>query len=174
MIMTNFYKSFLNKIDTLFCGVNITDIISISDEYDDLIDNTIFLEIDNHKVIGFYINGMNPYITRNRISEFDDFNLYALYSQLKENKLGIPSSFTVGHIKVIFNPDYDEVVAIYLSSSDCSSSILIIFSVDELYIYNDFGEKDLIRLIREKLFQYENTDFLIFQKSLTDSDWLKS
>lgn len=135
MIITNYHKSFLNKIDTLFCWVNITDVISFSDEDDDLIDNTIFLEIDNCKVIGFYINGMNPYITTNRISEFDDFNLNALYSQLKENKLGIPSSFfTVGYIKIIFNPDYDEVIAIYLSSSDCSSSILIIFSEDEIYI----------------------------------------
>lgn len=173
MILSSYHKSFLSKILALFDGVTISDLIFITDEDGDFIDNVVFFEVNFNRVVGFYINGANPLITKNHIHDFDDFNLYASYSILNENKQGIPSSFKVEYIKVIFHPDYDEVVAIYLSSFDFSSSAFIVFSTDEIYVRNDCKEYDLINVVKEYLIQYENIDFEVFKKNTNDTQWYK-
>lgn len=168
---TSYHESFLKKILYLFDGVVISNVISIVDEDDEIVDNVVFFNIETDRVIGFYINGSNPFITRNHIENFDDFNLYALYEKLHEKKSVSFSPFKVEYIKVFFHPSYNEVISIYLSSSDFLSSIFCVFLNDELRIYKNCKESDLEEILKDSLIHFEKINFLTFQRSINEPGW---
>ncbi|MBC3215113.1 hypothetical protein [Serratia fonticola] len=171
MKLTNYHHSLLKKISFLFYGKTISNIIIISDEDDDLIDNVRFFELENGGVVGFYINGSNPLISINHIYEFDDFNLYASYSTLSENKECEFLPFKVEFIKVFFHPEYNEVISIFLSSSDFSFSISIVFSTDEIHTHMNCKKDDLTKMIKEDLVQFEDIDFITCQMDSSNDNW---
>lgn len=168
---TNYHKSFLNKIVSLFNGVVVSSLIHISDEDGYLISNVCFFEVDYNRVVGFYINGANPLVTSNHINEFDDFNLYSMYETLTEVKSGVLPVFRVEHMKAVFHPEYDELVALFLSSADFSISLLVVFSIDEIYVHVGCNQGDYIEVIKNDLLQFKEIDFLIFQKNTDDTYW---
>lgn len=84
---TSYHESFLKKILYLFDGVVISNVISIVDEDDEIVDNVVFFNIETDRVIGFYINGSNPFITRNHIENFDDFNyMHCMKNCMRKNQ----------------------------------------------------------------------------------------
>lgn len=172
MKLTSYQHSFLKKMSLLFYGKTISDVILITDEDGDLVDNVRFFEVDFHDVVGFYMNGANPLISRNHIDEFDDFNLYALYSALNENKDGAFIPFRVDFINVFFHPEYSEVISIFLASSDFSLSVFIVFSIDEIHIYTDCSVGDLTKLVKEKLTQFNDVEFFTCQIGVGDDKLL--
>jgi len=171
MMPTSYHESFLNKISSLFNGVVISGTIYIVDEDDEILDNVIFLEIGADSVVGFYINGPNPFVTRNHIDEFDDFNLHASYEILHEKKSNVLPPFKVEHMKVFFHPSYNEVISIFLSSLDFLSSVFIIFSNDEIYIHENCSEDDLIKILKNNLLHFGDLKFRIYQKNIYEYGW---
>ncbi|BES85627.1 hypothetical protein PEC302107_40560 [Pectobacterium araliae] len=171
MKLTNYHRSFLKKISHLFYGKTISDLILISDEDGDLIDNVRFFELEFSDVVGFYINGSNPLISINHIDKFDDFNLHASYSALSESKEHNFLPFKVDFIKVFFHPEYNEVISIFLSSSDFSFSVSIVFSTDEIYTHINCKKDYLTRIVKEDLVQFEDIEFLICQMDSSNDDW---
>lgn len=172
MKLTNYHQVFLKKISHLFYSKTISDLVLISDEDNDLIDNVRFFELEFSDVVGFYINGSNPLISINRIDEFDDFNLYALYSTLSENKEREFLPFKVEFIKVFFHPEYNEVISIFLSSSDFSLSVSIVFSTDEIHTHMNCKKDDLAKMVKEDLVQFEDIDFLTCQIDSSNDNWV--
>lgn len=135
MKQEKFHHSFLKKISALFFLRKITSIIFINDEEGENIDNVLFFEINLKNVVGFYKNDSNPFITREEINELDSFNLYSNYKELHEIKKKITPPLLVENIKLFFNSDYNEIIAIYLASKNFESSLFFIFSEDEIYLY---------------------------------------
>ncbi|EJS93639.1 hypothetical protein [Pectobacterium wasabiae] len=171
MMPTSYHESFLKKTSYLFNGVVISGIVYIVDEDDEIIDNVIFLEIGADGVVGFYINGPNPFVTRNNINEFDDFNLHASYEILHEKKSNISHPFKIEHVKVFFHPSYNEVISIFLSSPDFSSSVFIVFSNDEIYVYENCKEDGLIKILKNNFLQFGGLKFFVYQKNIYESGW---
>ncbi|KAF0867283.1 MULTISPECIES: hypothetical protein [Pseudomonas] len=171
MKATNYHRFFLKKISSLLYNKTISSLIMVSDENGELIDNVSFFEVDYGGVVGFYINGANPLISTNLINEFDDFNLYSLYSVLSERRSGDFLPFKVEFIKVFFHSEYNEAFSIFLSSADFSSSILIVFSTDEIHAYINCGERDLVKMIKEHLTQFEDIDFFTCKIDIGDEEW---
>lgn len=171
MTTNQYHNSFLNKIFSLFNGVVISDLIYIHDESDSVIDNVCFFALNHSQVVGFYINGTNPLMTTSHIEHFDSFNLYSMYTRLAEVKSGRLSAFPVEYMKVVFHPDYNELIAILLSSADFLQSVLVVFSTDEIYVHENCHQSDFIELIKTDLKQFQKTDFLVFQKDIDDIHW---
>ena len=167
---SNYYKSILTRLDFHFSNKLLSNIIMLCDEENDIIDNVVFLETDAKNVVGFYMNGMNPMISSNRSLVSDDFNLFSLYEKLSEIKRGLKSPFYIKKIKVIFHPSYNEMLAIFLSSDDNSSSMLVTFQGDEINVVEGVSLGKYINVIKNNLSQFKNIDFLIFCKN-ESSDW---
>lgn len=172
MKTTNYHRFFLKKISSLLYNKTISELIMVSDENGELIDNVSFFEVDYGGVVGFYINGANPLISTNFVNESDDFNLYSLYSVLSESRSGVFLPFKVEFIKVFFHSEYNEVFSIFLSSADLSSSILIVFSTDEIHVCINCGESDLVKVIKEHLTQFEDVDFFTCKIDIGDAEWV--
>lgn len=169
---TSYHYSFLNRISLLFHGKTISNIIQITDENDDLIDNVRFFEINFKGAIGFYMNGSNPFISKSHIHESDDFNLYALYSTLNESKEKAFIPFKVEFIKVFFHPEYNEIFSVFLSSLDFSLSVFIVFSTDEIHIHLDCSVGDLTEIVKNRLTQFEGVEFFTCQIGAGEDKWL--
>lgn len=164
MKQEKFHHSFLKKISTLFFLKKITSIIFINDEEGENIDNVLFFEINSKNVVGFYKNDINPFITREKINEIDSFNLYSTYKELYGIKKTIIPPFIVENIKLFFNSNYNEIIAIYLASKNFESSLFIIFSEDEIYLYiNERKKPD--EIIENNLMQFRNKEFLVLEKN---------
>ncbi|WP_210695309.1 hypothetical protein, partial [Pseudomonas protegens] len=67
--------------------------------------------------------------------------------------------------------EYNEAFSIFLSSADFSSSILIVFSTDEIHAYINCGERDLVKMIKEHLTQFEDIDFFTCKIDIGDEEW---
>ena len=169
MKLTNYHYSFLKKISHLFYGKTISDLILLRDEDGDLIDNVRFFELEFSDVVGFYINGSNPQISTNHFDDFDDFNLYASYSTLSENRESEFLSFEVNFIRVLFHPEYNEIISIFLSSSDLSVSV--VFSTDEIYTHLNCKEGDLTKMVKGSLVQFEDVNFITCQIHSAKDNW---
>ncbi|MCG8710947.1 hypothetical protein JHU04_004266 [Brenneria sp. 4F2] len=170
-MLAGYHESFLKKILYLFEGVVISDVTLIADEDDEIVDNVVFFNIENDSVVGLYINGSNPFVTRSNIDDFDDFNLYALYEKLYEKKLVSFSPFKVECIRVFFHPSYNEVISIYLSSSDFLSSVFCVFLNDELRFYVNCKDDDLKVILEGNLIHFEKINFIIFQRNINEPGW---
>lgn len=168
-----YHTSFLKKIKILFEGDVISDVIRLREEDGHLVNDVVFLALGAGRVAGFRANGMNPLISRNHVDDFDDFNLYALYTRIEKISQGF-SGFSVGFSGVLFNPAYNEVVAIFLASEDFSRSILLAFSVDEVLIFEDCEKADVIRILKSRFLQFKDVDFLIFQRRTGDAGWVNA
>lgn len=67
------------------------------------------------------------------------------------------------NIKLFFNSDYNEIIAIYLASKNFESSLFFIFSEDEIYLYIN-ESKNLEDIIKKNLIQFRNKEFLVLEK----------
>lgn len=169
-----YHASFLKKIRALFDGEAILNVIRLVDEDENLIDDVVFLELGAGRVVGFYANGMNPLISRHHVAEFDDFNLYALYSGIHEYKTSDFSGFLIDFSVVVFNPDHNEVVAVFLSSESRSRSVLLVFSSDEIFIYEDCVKNSISQILKDRFLQFRNIDFLVFERHANQACWINS
>lgn len=70
----------------------------------------------------------------------------------------------VKNIKLFFNPNYNEIIAIYLASKNFESSVFIIFSEDEIHLYIN-ENKNLDEIIKNNLIQFRNKEFLVLEKN---------
>lgn len=164
MRQEKFHHSFLKKISALFFLKKITNVIFINDDESKNIDNVLFFEINLKNVVGFYKNDSNPFITREKINEIDSFNLYSIYKELYEIKKKIMPPIIVKNIKLFFNPNYNEIIAIYLASKNFESSVFIIFSEDEIHLcINENKNPD--EIIKNNLIQFRNKEFLVLEKN---------
>lgn len=68
------------------------------------------------------------------------------------------------NIKLFFNPNYNEIITIYLASKNFESSVFIIFSEDEIYLYIN-ESKNLDEIIKNNLMQFRNKEFLALEKN---------
>ncbi|QNK34213.1 hypothetical protein HF675_09365 [Serratia sp. JUb9] len=174
MEKSNYHHSFFKKISNNLYGKEILQTIEVKDEDGDVIDNVIFIETKDNGVVGFYINGSNPLISTNKIDEFDSFNLYALYEKLTSTEKNIPSHFEVDYLEVFFHPEYNELLAIYLTSHDFLSSLLIVFLTDEINIFSDINKDEIINVIKDNLIQFKDSKLLSFHKEKGNESWIES
>lgn len=107
------------------------------------------------------------------MDDFDDFNLYALYARIEKVSQGF-SGFSVGFLEVFFNPAHNEVVAVFLASEDFSKSVLLAFSVDEVFICEDCEKAEVPRILKNRFLQFKDVDFLIFQRRTGDACWVNA
>lgn len=155
MIQENFINSNLKKIEKLFFEKKISEIITLSDECDHLIDNAIYLKIDD-EYIGIYMNGTNPYFSKSFIEDMDMFNLYGHYSVVKANSKRI-KEFNINSIKIIFNDEYNELIGLYFFNSTIKeSSFSVIFMSDELDVIENYTFEDYKNKIGYNLLHIEN------------------
>jgi hypothetical protein len=155
MIEQTFIESNLKKIEKLFLEKKISIITTLLDEDDDLIDNAIYIKIEN-EYLGIYINGTNPFFSKSFIENIDMFNLYENYNQIKTDSKKI-TEFKIDSIKIVFNSDYNELLGLYFSNSTIEeSSFSIIFMSDELDVLEDYTFEDYKNKIDNNLLHIEN------------------
>lgn len=164
--MNNYLLSFTKKFDYFFGQKEISNIIYLHDEDDnERLDHVLFLEKDDGDVIGLYIRGMNPLISKNKIYDLDDFNLFDSYEGLIECKENI--KLKIEYLALFFSTQYNELLGVYMANNDASSSICILFLQDEIYMENNLSECEASRML-EKRFSIE--DFIIYEKKC-ETDW---
>lgn len=164
--MNNYILSFTKKFDLLFKQKEISNIIYLHDQDDnERLDHVLFLEKDDGNVIGLYIRGMNPLISVNRIYDLDDFNLFASYEGLTEFEENI--ILKVEYIGLFFSTQYNELLGFYLSNNDASSSLLILFLHDEIYVKRDCSKYDASRMLEKR---FSTKGFITYEKKCK-TDW---
>lgn len=158
--MNNYISSITKKFDYFFQHKEISNIIYLHDEEDnERLDHVIFLEKNNGDVTGIFIRGMNPLISPNRISDLDDFNLFASYDGLIEHKDNI--LFKVEHICLFFSAEYNELLGLYLLNADDSTSLFILFLHDQIDVKKGCNKSDVAKIILDR---YSNNGFITYEK----------
>jgi hypothetical protein len=158
--MNNYILSMTKKFDYYFQHIEISNIIYLHDEEDnERLDHVIFLEQNNGDVIGIFIRGMNPLISPNRFSDLDDFNLFASYDGLNEIKDNI--FFKVEHIYLFFSAKYNELLGLFLTNANDSTSLFILFLHDQIDVRKGCTRSDIAKIISDT---YSNNDFITFEK----------
>lgn len=168
--MDNYKLSFTKKFDYYFKQKEFANIIYLHDEKDnERLDHVLFFEKDNGNVIGLYIRGMNPLISVNRIYEIDDFNLFASYEGLIECKENI--KLKIEYMCLFFGNQYNELLGFYLSNGDVSSSLLVLFLYDEIYVKKDCSKYDAGMMLEKSFLHVEG--FITYEKRY-ETDWKKT
>lgn len=166
--MNNYILSFTKKLDYFFEQKEISNIIYLHDEDDkERLDHVIFLEKDDSNVIGIYIRGMNPLISGNRVYDLDDFNLFASYEELIECKENIV--LKIEYIVLFFSTQYDELLGVYLSNNEESSSLFILFLHDEMYVEKNCSKLHASNIIKER---HSLDSFITYDKKV-GRNWAK-
>jgi hypothetical protein len=140
MIDNVFVNSIFNKFEKLFFKKKISLIVKlISDEDDEehIIDNVIYLQIDNEHV-GIRVQGVCPDFTKSFIEDIDMFNLYWNYSSIKTKSQEI-TEFTIDTIRIIFDSTYAELLGFYFCDKLNKHSFSIIFLTDELKVFENIS-----------------------------------
>ncbi|TVX94089.1 hypothetical protein [Paenibacillus agilis] len=158
--MNNYILSITKKFDYFFRDKEISNIIYLHDEEDnERLDHVIFLEQNNGDVIGIFIRGMNPLLSPNRIFDLDDFNLLASYDGLIERKDNI--LFKVEHLCLFVSAKYNELLGVYLSNADDSTSLFILFLHDQIDVKKGCNKSDITEIITDK---YLNNGYITYEK----------
>jgi hypothetical protein len=158
--MNNYILSITKKFDYFFQHKEISNIIYLHDEEDnERLDHVIFLEKNNGDVTGIFIRGMNPLISPNRIFDLDDFNLFASYDGLIERKDNI--LFKVEHLCLFFSAEYNELLGLYLSNADDSTSLFILFLHDQIDVKKGCNKSDVTKIIKDN---YSINGFITYEK----------
>lgn len=154
------------KFDYYFGDKDIVRMIYLHDEEDnERLDHVLFLEEANGGVIGMYIRGLNPLFSMNRVDDLDNFNLYDSYEGLIECKEHV--NLTITCMSLYFSKQYNELLGCYLHNSDGTSSILILFLQDELYIQQDCSKADVMSLLEER---FSTVGFITYEKNT--EEWM--
>lgn len=158
--MNNYILSMTKKFDYFFQHIEISNIIYLHDEEDnERLDHVIFLEQNNDDVVGIFIRGMNPLISSNRFSDLDDFNLFTSYDSLIEHKDNI--LFKVEHIYLFLSAEYNELLGLFLTNANESTSLFILFLHDQIDVRKGCTRSDVAKIILDK---YSNSGFITYIK----------
>jgi len=173
MEVNNYIESFTKKMDKLLWREEFTNIIYLHDKEDnERLDQVIFLKKNNEDVVGFYIRGNNPLISVNKVYSLDDFNLYATYDELIEYEEKNFKLFKTECIRLYFNPDYNELLGIFLSDIDGFSSLIILFLQDEIQIVNDCKISDIDTVFEKFFLQVSVGNIIVYEKINPKNVWM--
>lgn len=171
--MNNYISSVIKKIEYLFWYEVISSVIFVHDEEDnERLDQVLFLEKTNGNVVGLYVNSMNPIFALNRFYDFDYFNLFASYDELYELKENNFCEFKVEYIKLVFNSQYNELCALFLSNADKTNSILLLFMHDEIRLILNCSKFEFRRILNESFLHVSNEHFLTYKKDIINNQWV--
>ncbi len=166
--MKQYILSNTQKFEYFFLHKEISNIIYLHDEEDnERLDHVVFLEQKNGEVIGLFIRGMNPFISTNRIFDLDDFNLFASYDELIEHKDSLV--FRIEHICLFFSVEYNELLGLYLSDADDSTSLFILFLHDQIDVKKGCNKSDAAKIISDR---YSNNGFVTCEKK-SEEGWFR-
>jgi hypothetical protein len=158
--MNNYILSYTKKMDHFFGHKEVSSIIYLHDEEDnERLDHVIFLEKDDGDVTGMFIRGMNPLISANRIHDVDDFNLFASYDELMECKENI--TLKIEYMCLFFSSEYNELLGVYLSNNDNSSSLFLLFLQDEMVVKKDCSKSDVSKILKN---MYPTVGYIPYEK----------
>jgi hypothetical protein len=131
----------------------------------------LFIELTDGGFVGVFIDGANPLLSVNKVSEFDDFNLYANYQKLEEKGKDCFNMFRVEHIILVFCKEYNELLGIRLSSSNFNQSLLLLFMQDEIYIEQDIYIASLNAIIAQQFRHFSIEDIMFIEKTPFSDNW---
>jgi hypothetical protein len=164
--MKQYILSNTQKFEYFFLHKEISNIIYLHDEEDnERLDHVVFLEKKNGDVAGIFIRGMNPFISTNRIFDLDDFNLFASYDELTEHKDNI--ALRIEHICLFFSAEYNELLGLYISNSDDSTSLFISFLYDQIDVKKGCNTSDAAKIISDR---YSDNGFITYEKK-SEEGW---
>ncbi|MDM5247982.1 hypothetical protein [Lysinibacillus sp. G4S2] len=171
--MNNYIKSFTKKMDKFLWKEEFTNIIYLHDKEDnERLDQVLFLKKNNEDVVGFYIRGTNPLISVNKVHNLDDFNLFATYDELIEYEENDFNLFKTECIRLYFNPNFHELLGIYLSDINGVSSLIILFLQDEIQIVNDCKISDIDSVFEKFFLQVSVGNMIVYEKINPNSIWM--
>lgn len=164
--MKQYILSNTQKFEYFFLHKEISNIIYLHDEEDnERLDHVVFLEKKDGDVTGIFIRGMNPFISTNRIFDLDDFNLFASYDELTEHKDNI--ALKIERIGLFFSAEYNELLGLYLSDADDSTSLFILFLHDQIEVKKGCNKSDAAKIISDR---YSNNGFVTYEKK-SEEGW---
>lgn len=163
--MNNYIRSFTQKMDCFFKYNEIVNILYLNDvEDNERLDHVVFFEMDKNDVIGFFIRGMNPLISVNKIDCLDDFNLYASYEDLVEVRENF--NLKIEYACLYFNTEFNEIFGCYLMENQNTKSLLVLFEHDRLVIMLNRSKLDVNSALKKK---YSN-GYLAYEK-MRNRNW---
>jgi hypothetical protein len=168
-----FVNSIFNKFEKLFFKKKISSIVTlISDEDDEeqIIDNVIYLQIDNEHV-GIRINGVCPDFTKSFIEDIDMFNLYWNYSSIKTKSKEI-TEFTIDSIRIIFDATYAELLGFFFCDKLNKHSFSIILMTDELKMFENISFNEYTNEVNNNLLHIKNK--MSFSIDDSSNGWIKN
>ena len=111
-------------------------------------------------------------ISVNKVYSLDDFNLYATYDELIEYEEKNFKLFKTECIRLYFNPDYNELLGIYLSDIDGFRSLIILFLQDEIQIVNDCKISDINSVFEKFCLQVSVGNIIVYEKINPKNVWM--
>jgi len=132
-LLTNCEK---DTFDVNQSSINQKESIKISElNYNDLKDNTIFVEEIKRVMQSVKIDKKNSVGIQNRDWEDEDYNFTIDSSNIKQVQLGNYSTYSMFITRDSINPNYFENLVIEIDSSNSSSAYMVKFTPDSETIY---------------------------------------
>ncbi|MCL9663120.1 hypothetical protein L2089_20765 [Paenibacillus hunanensis] len=168
MTVNNYELSIIKKLTFFFGQQKISSLVYLYDEDDnEMLDHVIFFEKEDSSNLGLYIRGLNPLFSINKIHELDDFNLFASYEKISEYKEEFKLS--IEYICFHISSEYNELLGVYLSNSNNSQSILILFLQDKIELFKNCNYSEARKMLENRCLQ---EDYISYEKYHTE-DWRK-